>query len=65
MYSVAYDTQVSAMYIESLKTANENRFEQKKSENDTIIKMLSKIITQNEEIKEKLSVNIKLFTSVL
>jgi len=54
MYSVAYDTQVSAMYNESLKTTNENTFEQKKSDNDTIIKMLSKIITQNEEIKEKL-----------
>ena len=54
MYSVAYDTQVSAMYIESVEKANENTFEQKKSENDTIIKMLSKIITQNEEIKEKL-----------
>jgi hypothetical protein len=63
MYSVAYDTQVSAMYIESAEKANENTFEQKKS--DTIIKMLSKIINQNEEIKEKLSVSIKLFTSVL
>lgn len=52
MYSVAYDTQVSAMYIESVEKANENTFEQKKS--DTIIKMLSKIINQNEEIKEKL-----------
>jgi 2-hydroxy-3-keto-5-methylthiopentenyl-1-phosphate phosphatase len=65
MYSIAYDTQVSAMYNESLKTANENTFEQKKSDNETIIKMLSKIITQNEEIKEKLSVSIKLFTRVL
>jgi hypothetical protein len=54
MYSIAYDTQVSAMYIESLETTNENRFEQKKSDNDKIIKMLSKIINQNEEIKEKL-----------
>jgi len=54
MYSIAYDTQVSAMYNESLEKANENTFEQKKSDNDTIIKMLSKIINQNEEIKEKL-----------
>ena len=52
MYSDAYDTQVSAMYNKSLETTNDNTFEQNKSEK--IIKMLSKIITQNEEIKEKL-----------
>jgi len=52
MYSIAYDTQVSAMYTESLETTIDNTFEQNKS--DMIIKMLSKIIIQNEEIKEKL-----------
>jgi len=48
MYSIAYDTQVSAMYMKS--KSNKNDESDKK-----IINMLSKIINQNEEIKQKLT----------
>jgi hypothetical protein len=61
MYSVAYDTQVSAMHLKSLETRNKDALDSFKDKNllynerdKKIIEMLSKIISQNEEIKEKL-----------
>ena len=52
MYSIAYDTQVSAMYMKSKSNKNDES-------DNKIINMLSKIINQNEEIKEKLTEYLK------
>jgi hypothetical protein len=48
MYLIAYDTQVSAMYMKSKSNKNDEL-------DKKIINILSKIINQNEEIKEKLT----------
>ena len=63
MSSIAYDTQVSAMFLKSLETkaydtqvSLYNIIDKESSKNETnkIIEMLSKIIIQNEKIQEKL-----------
>ena len=60
MYSIAYDTQVSAMYMKSLETKSNKNDESDKK----IVNMLSKIINQNEEIKEKLTEYFKKITII-
>ena len=52
MSSIAYDIQVSEMHLKSAETRNSNK--EKNLYNEKILEMLSKIISQNEEIKEKL-----------
>lgn len=66
MSSQAYDAQVSAMYLKSLETKDNNSdkeefdiFKEDKNDNETnkkIIEMLSQIILLNEKIYEKLQI---------
>jgi hypothetical protein len=57
--SLLYDSESPSLFLKSLETTyNDNQvFEEKKIANETnknITDMLSKIISQNEEIKQKL-----------